>query len=129
MPVPTCCAVNPPDTSPDSERIVGDRGTEQEHHDVAALRERERKLSTTIVTHAFWGEAAGPDRPDVGSRLKHALALTTAPDAGELRRSRGRHAAGTIVPRATCGAAGRDRSSGRRRQGYPVHRRPACCHP
>ncbi|WP_331722250.1 nucleic acid-binding protein [Streptomyces canus] len=48
--------------------------SEQEQQEVAALRERERELSATIVTHAFWGEVAGPERPDARSKLKHAVA-------------------------------------------------------
>lgn len=47
--------------------------SEQEQKDVAALRQRERELSSAIVTHAFWGEVAGPERSDARSKLKHAL--------------------------------------------------------
>ncbi|MEU9157921.1 nucleic acid-binding protein [Streptomyces sp. NPDC048417] len=47
--------------------------TEQEQTDVTTLRERERDLAAAIVTHAFWNEIAGPDRPDARSQLRHAL--------------------------------------------------------
>lgn len=48
--------------------------SEQEQQEVAALRERERELSAAIVTHAFWGEVAGPERLDARSKLKHVIA-------------------------------------------------------
>lgn len=47
--------------------------TGQEQQEVAALRERERDLTTAIVTHAFWDDVAGPERLDARSQLKHAL--------------------------------------------------------
>jgi hypothetical protein len=47
--------------------------SEQEQNDVAALQERERDLAALIVTHPFWNEVAGPERPDARSRLRHAL--------------------------------------------------------
>jgi hypothetical protein len=47
--------------------------SEQEQKDVAVLRERERDLAAAIVTHAFWNEIGGPDRPDARSQLRHAL--------------------------------------------------------
>lgn len=47
--------------------------SEQEQNDVATLRERERDLATTIVTHPFWTEVDGPERPDAHSQLRHAL--------------------------------------------------------
>jgi hypothetical protein len=47
--------------------------TEQEQQEVAALRERERDLTAAILTHAFWNEVAGPERPDARSQLRHAL--------------------------------------------------------
>ncbi|MGW3954025.1 nucleic acid-binding protein [Streptomyces sp. NPDC004752] len=55
--------------------------TEQEQQQVAALREKERELTGVILTHAFWDEVAGPDRPDARSQLKHALAANL--DAGD----------------------------------------------
>jgi hypothetical protein len=48
--------------------------SEQEQKDVATLRDRERDLAAAIVTHAFWSEVAGPERPDARSQLRHALA-------------------------------------------------------
>ncbi|MEV0226759.1 nucleic acid-binding protein [Streptomyces sp. NPDC050704] len=48
--------------------------SEQEQQEVAALRERERDLAATIVTHTFWNDVAGPERLDARSQLKHALA-------------------------------------------------------
>lgn len=47
--------------------------SEQEQRKVATLREQERDLSATIVTHTFWGGVAGPERPGARSELKHAL--------------------------------------------------------
>jgi hypothetical protein len=35
-----------------------------------------------ILTHAFWSEVAGPERPDARSKLKHAV-LAAASDGGE----------------------------------------------
>ncbi|MGW7244278.1 nucleic acid-binding protein [Streptomyces sp. NPDC054804] len=46
---------------------------EREQNDVAMLRERERDLAALIVTHRFWTEVAGPERPDARSQLRHAL--------------------------------------------------------
>lgn len=57
--------------------------TEQEQQDVAALRQRERELAAVIVTHAFWGKVAGPERPDARSKLKHALAVASQRSATE----------------------------------------------
>ncbi|MFJ9634429.1 nucleic acid-binding protein [Streptomyces sp. NPDC101175] len=48
--------------------------SEQEQNDVAVLRERERDLATLIVTHPFWNEIAGPERPGARSELRHVLA-------------------------------------------------------
>lgn len=47
--------------------------SEQEQTEVDALRERERELAGAIVTHPFWSDVAGPERPDARSKLKHAL--------------------------------------------------------
>lgn len=47
--------------------------SEQERKEVAVLRECERELVCAIVTHAFWSEVDGPERPDARSKLKHAL--------------------------------------------------------
>ncbi|MFI1510186.1 nucleic acid-binding protein [Streptomyces sp. NPDC020597] len=47
--------------------------SEQEQQEVAALRERERDLTAVILTHAFWNDVAGPERPDARSKLRHAL--------------------------------------------------------
>lgn len=47
--------------------------TEQEQRDVAALRERKRDLTATIIAHAFWNDVAGPEQLDARSQLKHAL--------------------------------------------------------
>jgi len=47
--------------------------SEQEQTDVATLRERERDLATTIVTHTFWNEVSPAERPDARSQLRHAL--------------------------------------------------------
>ncbi|MDX3523750.1 nucleic acid-binding protein [Streptomyces scabiei] len=47
--------------------------SEREQNDVATLRERERDLAAVIVTHPFWNEVAGPERPDARSQLRHAL--------------------------------------------------------
>jgi hypothetical protein len=47
--------------------------SEQEQQEVAALRERERDLTTAIVTHAFWNDVDGPERLDARSQLKRAL--------------------------------------------------------
>lgn len=51
--------------------------SEQEQQEVAALRERERELTGVILTHAFWNDIAGPERPDARSKLKHALAAAS----------------------------------------------------
>ncbi|MFL4953340.1 nucleic acid-binding protein [Streptomyces sp. MMS24-I31] len=56
--------------------------TEQEQLEVAALRERERELAAAIVTHAFWREVSGPERPDARSQLRHALSAVPS-DGGE----------------------------------------------
>lgn len=61
--------------------------SDQEQKDVATLRERARELAAKIVTHAFWNEIAGPDRPDARSKLKHAVEAETA--RARRRRSRG----------------------------------------
>ena len=58
-------------TSP--SRPASQGWSEQEQNDVAALRERERDLAATIVTHPFWSEVSGPERPDARSQLRHAL--------------------------------------------------------
>ncbi|MPY53973.1 nucleic acid-binding protein [Streptomyces acidicola] len=47
--------------------------SEQEQKDVAALRERERDLAAAIVTHRFWNEIAGSERPDARSQLRYAF--------------------------------------------------------
>ncbi|MFK0112560.1 nucleic acid-binding protein [Streptomyces sp. NPDC091217] len=47
--------------------------SEQEQQKVMALRDQEREISAKIVTHAFWDEVSGPQRPDARSQLKHAL--------------------------------------------------------
>ncbi|MDC0772069.1 nucleic acid-binding protein [Streptomyces sp. HD] len=47
--------------------------SEQEQKEVAVLRKCERELVGAIVTHAFWSEVDGPERPDARSKLKHAL--------------------------------------------------------
>lgn len=47
--------------------------SEQEQQEVAALRERERDLTAVILTHVFWNDVAGPERPDARSKLRHAL--------------------------------------------------------
>ncbi|MFF9040974.1 nucleic acid-binding protein [Streptomyces sp. NPDC014892] len=58
--------------------------TEQEQQQVAELRERERELAATIVTHGFWKMVDRPERPDARSGLRHSAVATAAgPDAGE----------------------------------------------
>ncbi|WP_260333317.1 hypothetical protein [Streptomyces beigongshangae] len=54
-------------------RIRSRNKAEQEQSEVAALRERERGLTSAILTHAFWNDVAGPERLDARSQLKHAL--------------------------------------------------------
>ncbi|WP_089107748.1 nucleic acid-binding protein [Streptomyces hyaluromycini] len=46
---------------------------EEEQEQVVMLREKERDLAAKIVTHRFWSEVTGPQRPDARSQLKHAL--------------------------------------------------------
>ncbi|WP_075694082.1 nucleic acid-binding protein [Streptomyces acidiscabies] len=58
--------------------------TEQEQLEVAALRERERDLTAAILTHAFWNDVAGPERPDARSQLRHALAAASGGQEQEL---------------------------------------------
>ncbi|EGX54671.1 nucleic acid-binding protein [Streptomyces sp. NPDC056353] len=54
--------------------------SEQEQQEVAVLREKERDLTGAILTHAFWSEVDGHERPDARSQLKHALARTAGED-------------------------------------------------
>ncbi|MFF7139375.1 nucleic acid-binding protein [Streptomyces sp. NPDC008196] len=58
--------------------------TEQEQQEVAALRERERDLTAAILTHAFWNDVAGPERPDARSQLRHALVSASGGQEQEL---------------------------------------------
>ncbi|MET9083242.1 nucleic acid-binding protein [Streptomyces sp. NPDC004237] len=58
-------------TSPSYEDSPG--WSEEEQEQVIALRDRERDLAAKIVTHRFWSEVAGPERPGARSQLKHVL--------------------------------------------------------
>ncbi|MFF7647011.1 nucleic acid-binding protein [Streptomyces canus] len=58
--------------------------TDSQRQRVAELRERERELAATIVTHAFWNEVDGPKRPDARSQLRHALQGGTGGEEPEL---------------------------------------------
>ena len=57
--------------------------TDSQQQQVAELRERERELAATIVTHGFWNAVADPERPDARSALRHAALATAGPDGGE----------------------------------------------
>ncbi|OIK08226.1 nucleic acid-binding protein [Streptomyces monashensis] len=57
---------NAPKSYPDSPGW-----SEQEQTEVVGLRERERTLAASIVTHAFWDDVASTDLPDARSQLKH----------------------------------------------------------
>ncbi|WP_340375897.1 nucleic acid-binding protein [Streptomyces sp. SS7] len=58
--------------------------TDSEQQQVAELRERERELAATIITHGFWSAVAEPERPDARSGLSHAaLAAAAGPDGGK----------------------------------------------
>ncbi|MET9079804.1 nucleic acid-binding protein [Streptomyces sp. NPDC004232] len=45
--------------------------SEHEQKEVTTLRERERDLAASIVTHAFWEHIALTDLPEARSQLKH----------------------------------------------------------
>jgi hypothetical protein len=47
--------------------------SEEEKQQVVALRDQERGLATTIITHPYWGGLTGPERPAARDARKHAL--------------------------------------------------------
>ncbi|MER8003962.1 nucleic acid-binding protein [Streptomyces sp. NPDC095613] len=52
--------------------------TDAQRQQVTELRERERELAATIVTHDFWGMVGGPERPDARSQLRRPLEGATS---------------------------------------------------
>ncbi|MEV8062336.1 hypothetical protein AB0P37_39455 [Streptomyces antimycoticus] len=61
-----------PDTWRPRKRPATDGWPEKDHAEVQRLRDRQRKLTITVVTHPFWATLEGPDRVTARMQLKHA---------------------------------------------------------
>ncbi|MEV5778479.1 hypothetical protein AB0L49_46005 [Streptomyces antimycoticus] len=68
-----------PDTWRPRRRPATDGWSEEDQTEVQRLRDRQRELTITVVTHPFWATLEGPDLVTARSQLKHTH--TAAPAA------------------------------------------------
>ncbi|WP_275562938.1 hypothetical protein [Streptomyces sp. 5-6(2022)] len=60
------------------QRPASDGWSEEDQKEVQRLRDRQRELTITVVTHTFWANFEGPDLVTARMQLKHTHAAAPA---------------------------------------------------